>query len=81
MAAKLLINLEADKLYVIRLVTPEVDGNWLPHIFLPGDILWEYNGCTYGCIDWEKGIAVSESPNKTPFFEFPLDALARPIKV
>lgn len=75
------IDIMAEKLYVIRLVTPEVDGDWIPHAFLPGDIVWEYTGATYGCINWNNGMAVSEFPGETPFFEFPYDALAKPLKV
>ena len=50
----------------------EID--WLPHNFLKGDIVYEYNGYTYGVISYD-GIAVSETYGETPFFEVPLDTI------
>ena len=35
-----------------------------------GSIVFEYGGCTYGCIS-SNGIAVTLKPDKTPFFEVP----------
>lgn len=68
------------KLIVSRLVIPEEEGDWIPRTFWPGEILFEFTGPTYGCINWNNGIAVSEVEGENPFFEFPVDALARPLK-
>ncbi len=68
------------KLVVSRMVIPEEDGEWIPRTFWPGEFVYEYRGHTYGCINWNKGIAVSLVEDETPFFEFPFDALARPIQ-
>jgi hypothetical protein len=46
---------------------------WLSQDCVKGTTVYEYKGCTYGCID--KGIAVSLVEGETPFFEVPLDAL------
>ncbi len=68
------------KLVVSRMVIPEEDGEWIPRVFWPGEFVYEYTGHTYGCIDYRNGIAVSIEPDETPFFQFPIDALAEPIK-
>lgn len=38
-----------------------------------GAIVYEYKGCTYGCIG--SGIAVSRERGQTPFIEVPTDCL------
>lgn len=68
-----------DRLVVSRMVIPEEDGEWIPRVYWPGETVYEYNGPTYGCVNWENGIAVTEKLDETPFFEFPRDALARPL--
>ena len=67
------------KLVVSRMVIPEEDGEWIPRVYWPGETLYEYTKYTYGCIDERNGIAVSAIEDETPFFQFPIDALARPI--
>lgn len=70
-----------DELVISRMVIPEEDGEWIPRVFWPGERVYEYNGPTYGCIDWTASIAVTEKPGETPFFQFPVDALARPLEL
>jgi hypothetical protein len=48
---------------------------WLMRDFAAGEELWTYLGHTYGAVDTANGIAMSEQPGETPFFQFPLDAL------
>lgn len=62
------------KLVVTRTVTTE-ECCWLDRTFSPGDEIYEFNSATYGCINWNQGIAASLEPNEGPFFEFPLDAV------
>jgi hypothetical protein len=59
---------------VTRPVTPD-ECDWLPRAFTPGEVLWVFYGPTYGAVDTERGIAMSEAPGTEPFFEFPRDAL------
>lgn len=40
-----------------------------------GETVYEYRGCTYGCIG-PYGVAVTFEPDKEPFFEVPDDSLA-----
>ena len=49
---------------------------WLKRDREKGEIVYEYNGCTYGCIT-NAGIACTEEYNKTPFFELPKDCLTK----
>lgn len=64
----------ARKLIVTRVVTPQ-ECDWLRITYWPGDEIYEFNGRTFGCIDWAKGIAASAEPDpRSEFFEFPLDA-------
>jgi hypothetical protein len=46
----------------------------LPAEFKPGRIVWEYLGCTYGCMSGDE-VAVSLQPGKAPFYGVPLGAL------
>ena len=46
---------------------------WLSRPFRKGEIVYRYDGCTYGCI--ASGIACTERDGKTPFFELPQDAV------
>lgn len=55
-----------------RDVTPEECG-WLDKTYAKHDLVYKYIGYTYGCI--ADGIACSEEPDKTPFFELPADAV------
>lgn len=59
-------------------VTRDVTYNecsWLDRDYHVGEILYEYDGYTYGCIS-SSGIALTEDSNGgEPFFEFPWDAI------
>jgi len=57
---------------VTKDVTKE-DYPWLDRDFQEGEIIFLYEGHTYGCIT-EEGIAMSLD-GKEPFFEFPKEAL------
>lgn len=61
------------RLQLIRDVTQK-ECSWLPHTFWEGDWVYEYEGCTYGCIT-PNGIAITIIPDKTPFYEIPLSAV------
>jgi hypothetical protein len=58
---------------VIKELTQEEYG-WLLRDYHVGEIVWEFDGATYGCISRE-GVAISEIPGEGPFCEFPLDAI------
>lgn len=62
------------KLTLIRVVTPK-ECDWLHRTYLPGDTVYEFNGATYGCIDRNNGLAVTEEPGEHPFFELPWDSV------
>ena len=47
--------------------------SWLARDYTKGEELFQYYGATYGCITPD-GVAVTEQPDQTPFFEMPLDA-------
>ena len=47
--------------------------HWLGKDLEKGKVVYEYNGCTYGAV--ASGIAVSDKPNKTPFYEIPRDSV------
>jgi hypothetical protein len=52
---------------------------WLGRTYKAGEVLWTFHGPTYGCIDEDRGIALSEKPGEwEEFFEFPWDALGNP---
>jgi hypothetical protein len=42
-----------------------------------GEIVYLYDGCTYGCIS-AGGVAVTFQPSETPFFQVPEDSLSAP---
>lgn len=60
------------KKIIIRDVTVE-ECDWLEDTIKNGAEVFEYFGCTYGCIS--TGQAVTMKEGKTPFFEIPYDAL------
>lgn len=47
---------------------------WLDRDFSEGEVVFLYNGHTYGCISF-KGLPFSEVYDQTPFFELPKDAV------
>lgn len=46
---------------------------WLDRDMKKGEVVFNYRGPTYGCIGG--GIACTEKPGETPFFELPANAL------
>jgi hypothetical protein len=60
------------RLRVTRTVTPE-ECPWLDETYWPGEILEEFTGATYGCVQ-ATGVACSRD-GRNPFFELPADAL------
>lgn len=62
--------MKARPLMLVRRVT-QSECHWLDREFLPGDIVYVFPGCTYGCVSSD-GIACTLSPEgDTPFFELP----------
>ena len=57
---------------LIRAVT-EKECPWLSKNLPQGKKVYEYSGYTYGCIS-SRGVAVSDKPDTTPFYEVPKDA-------
>lgn len=60
-------------------VTRDVGVNE-PHNFLhrpvaEGEVFYKCDLPTYGCINYDGGIALTEQPGEYPFFEFPRDAI------
>ena len=60
------------KYKVIRKVTDK-ECSWLSENIKKGTIVYEYSGCTYGCIG--SGVAVTYIKDQTPFFELPVNSL------
>jgi hypothetical protein len=52
-----------------------IECPWLSANLSKGREIYEYCGSTYGCIS-ELGIAVSDQPNMTPYYEVPADAVS-----
>ena len=48
---------------------------WLDRDMRKDEIVHRYSGYTYGCVG--DGVACTERPNETPFFEIPRDALSK----
>ena len=61
------------KLKLIRNVTKE-ECSWLDKTFEKDDEVFQYYGCTYGCIS-NYGVACSIEKDKEPFFELPLNSV------
>jgi|TARA_Y100000310_G_C20548630_1_gene746886 hypothetical protein len=47
---------------------------WLDGDLPEGKVVHRYDGVTYGCIT-ESGVAVTDEPNQTPFYEVPRDSV------
>lgn len=60
---------------VTRDVTEGDLHNYLGRDVAEGETFYQFAGATYGCVNTQYGIALSEEPGKNPFFEFPLDAV------
>lgn len=61
------------KTYIVVRDVPKSECHWLERTIRKGEIVHEYDGCTYGCVG--AGRAVTFEAGKTPFFELPRDAL------
>lgn len=59
---------------VTRFVAKNEPHNFLRRDVNEGEVLFRFDGTTYGCISWG-GIAVSEVRGENPFYEFPADAI------
>lgn len=58
---------------LVRRVTKQ-ECPWLEEDLETGKVVYKYYGCTYYCIT-PKGIAVTNEPDKTPFYEIPRDSV------
>lgn len=63
-----------DRLRIVRPVT-KAECPWLHDCdeLAAGDTVFRFHGATYGCINHEKGIAVSKVDGENPFFQIPHD--------
>lgn len=62
------------KLIVTRDVTPE-ECLWLSETVVKGTIVYQFDGCLYGCIGYT-GVPVSDyGPYAYPFYELPATAV------
>jgi hypothetical protein len=55
------------------ILTRDVTKNecpWLDRDYKKGDVVYFYNGCTYGCITLT-GEPFTKNPDQTPFLELP----------
>jgi hypothetical protein len=51
-------------------------GNYCGNELTEGTKVYDFGGCTYGCIDWHSGYAVTLNPDGSgPFFEVPYEVL------
>jgi len=62
------------KEYEITRDVTKSECHWLDKDWPAGSRVFRYTGPTYGCVS-PRGIAVSEKPDETPFFEVPRDAV------
>jgi len=60
---------------VTRYVHHDEPGNWLLRDVEAGEVFFKYSGPTWGSVDLDNGIPLSEEPLAFPFFEFPRDAV------
>ena len=61
------------KLRMTRNVT-QAECKWLDRDLKEGEVVFEYDGHTYGCVT-PTGVAVTMQRNKLPFFEVPGDSV------
>ena len=50
------------------------DYGYLPGCIVKGKVVYKYTGYTYGLISRD-GVAVSDQPGETPFYEVPGDSV------
>jgi len=60
--------------YKLKRNVTKNEFHWLDRDFLKGEIVYRYNGSTYGCCT-RNGVACTLGKEKIPFFELPKDAL------
>ena len=60
--------------YVLTREVTKKECDWLDRTFVTGETVYEYNGCTYGCIS-HSGNAFTLEKDETPFFELPKDSV------
>ena len=60
---------------VIRDVAESERHNYLHRDVKAGETFFTFHEPTYGSVDWNNGIALSEKDGQYPFFEFPRDAV------
>ena len=60
---------------VIRDVAGSEPHNYLHRDVKEGETFYTFSRPVYGSVDWDSGIALSETDGKYPFFEFPADAV------
>lgn len=65
----------AQKVRVTRPVSRVEAHNFLGRDVREGECFYIFRGTTYGCVDSQYGIALSEQLDEYPFFEFPCDAI------
>ena len=69
----------ARKGHLVRNVTRQ-ECWWLSaDLMEEGKEVYEYAGYTYGCVS-SSGIAVSDQPDKNPFYEVPADSVSWRVK-
>ena len=61
------------ELIVTRDIT-RTECHWLDNDVKAGTKVYEYCGCTYGCVT-PNGTAVALNPDQTPFFELPSNSV------
>lgn len=60
---------------VTRDVPKSEEHNYSGRTVDKGEILYLFRLCTYGCAETVDSLALSEEPDKYPFFEFPSNAV------
>jgi hypothetical protein len=61
------------KRFKVKRNVTALECGWLERTVKKDEIVYGYEGCTYGCIS--DGVPVTVLPNKTPFFELPENSL------
>ena len=66
------------RVIVTRDVAADEPHNFLRRDVAAGEVFYTFHQCTYGCVDTVEGVALSETQDEYPFFEFPRDAVTSP---
>jgi hypothetical protein len=67
--------LQPRRVRVTRDVDIDEPHNYSHRDVWAGEIFYTCTLATYNCVDTYNGVALTEYPNKYPFFEFPIDAV------